>query len=61
MGNWVVGIILGPNIKIRGSRITLAYFDITIMKIGSGAEAGQHSKEGYPICKSFKCCPAPTP
>lgn len=46
MGNWIVGIILGPNIKIGGSRITLAYFDITIMETGSGAEAGHHSKEG---------------
>lgn len=46
MGNRVVGIILGPNIKIGGSRITLAYLDITITEIGPGAEVGQHSKEG---------------
>lgn len=45
MGNWVVGIILGPNIKIRGSRITLAYLDTTIMKIGSGPRLGSIRKK----------------
>lgn len=58
MGNRVVGI-LGPNIKIGGSRITLAYLDITITEIGSGAEAG--GGYFYPICKSFECCPVPAP